>query len=71
MYECSNQILIWQKTTLKKRGEIDAIPDNAYKHIALCFVITYWSRLLLLNSVIIPIIDLWKCPVFHKSLSGK
>lgn len=56
MYECS--ILIWQKTTLKKRGEIDAIPDNAYKHLALCFVITYWFRLLLLNSVIIPIIDL-------------
>lgn len=38
MYECS--ILIWQKSTLKKRGEIDAIPDNAYKHLALCFVIT-------------------------------
>lgn len=69
MYECS--ILIWQKTTLKKRREIDAIPDNAYKHLALCFVITYWFRLLLLNSVIVPIIDLYKCPVFHKPFSGK
>lgn len=45
--------------TENKSGEIDAIPDNAYKHLALCFVITYWSRLLLLNSVIIPIIDLY------------